>query len=203
VSGASHFPPPTILPRTPVLFSSDAAAPRGTYCPVPRCLHSWSGLTLAELEKVETAFINILGLKPLYFRPPYGSINDLALQVLADRGYKKVFLWSDDIGEPGESRALDLDSGYTRRSVFARKCGCTVLIGLGDANGESVSYSDGVYWNIINDYPNPHLVLDHSTIQTSESNTPILSSLHCGGETAMARVSNFVASRGRAEPSRC
>lgn len=43
-----------------------------------------------------------------------------------------------------------------------------MLIRLGDANGESVSYSDGVYWNIINDYPNPHLVLDHSTIQTSE-----------------------------------
>ena len=42
----------------------------------------------AELEKVETAFINILGLKPLYFRPPYGNINDLALQVLGQRGYK-------------------------------------------------------------------------------------------------------------------
>jgi peptidoglycan/xylan/chitin deacetylase (PgdA/CDA1 family) len=107
--------------------------------------HTWSHADLTtldyngisqELEKVETAFINILGLKPLYFRPPYGSINDLALQVLADRGYKKVFLWSDDIG---------------------------------DANGESVSYSDGVYWNIINDYPNPHLVLDHSTIQTTSS----------------------------------
>ena len=37
---------------------------------------------------METAFINILGLKPLYFRPPYGNINDLALKVLGYRGYK-------------------------------------------------------------------------------------------------------------------
>jgi hypothetical protein len=41
-----------------------------------------------ELEKVEQAFIRILGLKPLYFRPPYGSINDQVLQVLGQRGYK-------------------------------------------------------------------------------------------------------------------
>lgn len=40
--------------------------------------------------------IKILGLKPLYFRPPYGAYNDLVLKVLAQRGYKKVFLWSDD-----------------------------------------------------------------------------------------------------------
>jgi hypothetical protein len=38
----------------------------------------------------------------------------------------------------------------------------------GDANGESVQYSKNVYDGVINDYPNPHLVLDHSTIQTSE-----------------------------------
>ena len=42
----------------------------------------------SELEKVEQAFVRILGLKPLYFRPPYGSINDLVLQVLGQRGYK-------------------------------------------------------------------------------------------------------------------
>jgi peptidoglycan/xylan/chitin deacetylase (PgdA/CDA1 family) len=39
---------------------------------------------------VEQAFIRILGLKPLYFRPPYGSINDLVLQVLGSRGYKSA-----------------------------------------------------------------------------------------------------------------
>lgn len=59
--------------------------------------HTWSHADVtklnydqinSELERVETAFIKILGVKPLYFRPPYGAINDLALQVLSDRGYK-------------------------------------------------------------------------------------------------------------------
>ncbi|ORX37052.1 hypothetical protein BD324DRAFT_579268 [Kockovaella imperatae] len=105
--------------------------------------HTWSHADITtldeagindELERLETAFIRILGLKPLYFRPPYGNINDLALKVLGDRGYKKVFLWSDDTG---------------------------------DASGESVDYSKGVYDNIINNVPSPRLVLDHSTIPTT------------------------------------
>lgn len=38
----------------------------------------------------------ILGLKPKYFRPPYGKYNDQVLQVAAQRGYTKMILWSDD-----------------------------------------------------------------------------------------------------------
>ncbi|TYJ53880.1 hypothetical protein B9479_005502 [Cryptococcus floricola] len=86
----------------------------------------------SELSKVEDAFVKILGVKPKYFRPPYGNINDQALQVLADRGYTKVFLWSDDTEDS---------------------------LGGGAAKGEEVL--DGV----AADYPNPHLVLSHSTYQ--------------------------------------
>ncbi|WRT66748.1 uncharacterized protein IL334_003711 [Kwoniella shivajii] len=107
--------------------------------------HTWSHADLTtldeaginqELEKVENAFIKILGLKPLYFRPPYGSYNDLVLQVLAQRGYKKAFLWSDDTE---------------------------------DASGASVSYSENILDGVKNDYPNPHLVLEHSVIQTTST----------------------------------
>lgn len=58
--------------------------------------HTWSHADLTkldyngineELKKVEDAFIRILGLRPLYFRPPFGNYNDLVLQVLRDRGY--------------------------------------------------------------------------------------------------------------------
>ncbi|KAK6907885.1 hypothetical protein I203_101886 [Kwoniella mangroviensis CBS 8507] len=107
--------------------------------------HTWSHADLTqldeggihqELEKVEQAFIKILGLKPLYFRPPYGSYNDLVLKVLSDRGYKKLFLWSEDTG---------------------------------DANGESTGYSEGVLDGVANSYPSPHMVLSHSTIQTTSS----------------------------------
>jgi peptidoglycan/xylan/chitin deacetylase (PgdA/CDA1 family) len=40
-----------------------------------------------ELWRVEEAMIKILGLKPKYFRAPYGEYNDLTLQVLGERGY--------------------------------------------------------------------------------------------------------------------
>lgn len=67
--------------------------------------HTWSHAHLKgksydyvskELEKVETAFIKILGVKPLYFRPPYGEYDDNVLKVLSDRGYKKLFMWTHD-----------------------------------------------------------------------------------------------------------
>nr|ODN92440.1 deacetylase [Cryptococcus depauperatus CBS 7841] len=90
----------------------------------------------SELSKLEEAFIRILGLKPLYFRPPYGSINDNVLNVLRARGYKKVILWSDDTG---------------------------------DSLGQPPSYSEELLETVAGDYPNPHLVLAHSTISTTPS----------------------------------
>jgi hypothetical protein len=38
----------------------------------------------------------------------------------------------------------------------------------GDANGEAVWNSQGMYDRIANSYPSPHLVLNHETIDTSE-----------------------------------
>ncbi|CAH7685727.1 hypothetical protein PPACK8108_LOCUS20299 [Phakopsora pachyrhizi] len=52
-----------------------------------------------QLSKVEDAMIKILGVKPLYFRPPYGEYNDLLLQVLGERGYKGLILWTNDSGD--------------------------------------------------------------------------------------------------------
>lgn len=107
--------------------------------------HTWSHADLTtldedginqELSQVEDAFVKILGLKPIYFRPPYGNYNDLVLQVLGQRGYKKMFLWSDDTE---------------------------------DADGATVQYSENVYDGVISSYPQPHIVLDHSTIETTSS----------------------------------
>jgi hypothetical protein len=49
-----------------------------------------------EFWRVEDAMTKILGLKPKYFRPPFGKYNDQVLQVAAQRGYTKMILWSDD-----------------------------------------------------------------------------------------------------------
>jgi peptidoglycan/xylan/chitin deacetylase (PgdA/CDA1 family) len=59
--------------------------------------HTWthadiSKLSTSELNQqldlIETALMKILGVKPKYFRPPYGSYNSKALAVLKSRGYK-------------------------------------------------------------------------------------------------------------------
>lgn len=40
---------------------------------------------------------------------------------------------------------------------------------IGDANGESVAYSENVYNTVKSSYPAPHLVLNHEPIQTTSS----------------------------------
>ncbi|KAI8460087.1 hypothetical protein BY996DRAFT_4570281, partial [Phakopsora pachyrhizi] len=69
--------------------------------------HGWSHAHMAslsreeivsEVERVEEAFIKILGLKPLYFRPPYGK-KLFGLSVLSERGYKGLIMWSQDSGD--------------------------------------------------------------------------------------------------------
>ncbi|KAL7007281.1 hypothetical protein EMMF5_003120 [Cystobasidiomycetes sp. EMM_F5] len=52
----------------------------------------------SELDKVETAFRKILGVKPRYFRPPFGAYDDKSLEVLSERGYT-VVTWSLDSGD--------------------------------------------------------------------------------------------------------
>ncbi|KAJ9094272.1 hypothetical protein QFC21_006098 [Naganishia friedmannii] len=105
--------------------------------------HGWShahsdALTLDqinnELAMVEEAFIRILGVRPLYFRPPYGEYNDLLLSALSDRGYKKMFLWTDDID---------------------------------DADLAPVNQSKNVYDQVASSYPAPHIILDHSTYNST------------------------------------
>ena len=49
-------------------------------------------LTAAQLNQqitlVETALKKILGVKPAFFRPPYGAYNAAAVKIIKARGYK-------------------------------------------------------------------------------------------------------------------
>ena len=47
---------------------------------------------LYQTEKAEKVFKEILGLKPRYFRPPYGEYNKIVQRIFTERGYKLV-LW--------------------------------------------------------------------------------------------------------------
>ncbi|KAJ3053392.1 hypothetical protein HK097_004399 [Rhizophlyctis rosea] len=67
--------------------------------------HTWShpdltGLSDAgkteEIVKVENALKKIIGAKPTYLRPPYGSSNDAVLTVAGGLGYRAVVNWDLD-----------------------------------------------------------------------------------------------------------
>ncbi|KAG0003356.1 hypothetical protein BGZ80_001295 [Entomortierella chlamydospora] len=55
---------------------------------------SKSGIT-KEMTKLETAFKSIIGVRPTYMRPPYGSVNSLVLSTLSKLGYK-IVTWDED-----------------------------------------------------------------------------------------------------------
>ncbi|KAA1119399.1 hypothetical protein PGT21_024261 [Puccinia graminis f. sp. tritici] len=93
--------------------------------------HTWSHVHLNQgtyqqishqLDLMEKAMVKILGVKPLYFRPPYGEYNDVVLQVLRDRGYKGLIMWSQDSGDslaspPSSSEIVQSYGSYPEKSI--------------------------------------------------------------------------------------
>ncbi|KAH9822171.1 family 4 carbohydrate esterase [Melampsora americana] len=94
--------------------------------------HTWSHIHLKEasyeethlqLELLEQALIKILGVKPLWFRPPYGEYNDVTLQVLAERGYKGLVLWNHatndaDSNPPSPDEIIQTYPSYAEKSII-------------------------------------------------------------------------------------
>ncbi|GAA97177.1 carbohydrate esterase family 4 protein [Mixia osmundae IAM 14324] len=82
--------------------------------------HTWTHaditkLSASELNKqldlVENAFRKILGIKPKWFRPPYGAYNQAALDVLGNRGYS-VAMWSLDSGDSTGASPASSDAQF-------------------------------------------------------------------------------------------
>ena len=49
---------------------------------------------LFQIEKTESVFKDILGIKPRYFRPPYGEYNKDTESILGEKGYMLI-LWDE------------------------------------------------------------------------------------------------------------
>ncbi|KAI9607430.1 hypothetical protein H4Q26_005952 [Puccinia striiformis f. sp. tritici PST-130] len=69
--------------------------------------HTWSHANIStlsaerlhqELDLIEEALIKIIGAKPKFFRPPYGSYDQKSLGILKERGYV-VANWTFDSGD--------------------------------------------------------------------------------------------------------
>ncbi|GAA6046787.1 hypothetical protein JCM3770_005643 [Rhodotorula araucariae] len=84
--------------------------------------HTWSHvnitkITAAQLNKqldlVEGALKKIIGVKPRFFRPPYGAFNQAALKVLQQRGYT-VVNWNFDSGDSMNKTADQSIAAYKK-----------------------------------------------------------------------------------------
>ncbi|KAG0209386.1 hypothetical protein BGX28_010374 [Mortierella sp. GBA30] len=69
--------------------------------------HTWSHANLAEktdkeileeMSKLDDAVKKIIGVRPVYMRPPYGAVNDRVKNLLESNGYR-IILWDLDTND--------------------------------------------------------------------------------------------------------
>jgi len=94
--------------------------------------HTWAHKNLStlnsdeinsEMGRVEEALERIVGVKPAFIRPPYGSYNDLVRQVAKARGQKLV-MWDFDSGDSTGYNASQSNGAYDQ---LAKKHPSTIL----------------------------------------------------------------------------
>jgi len=82
--------------------------------------HTWAHKDLStlsrdqvnsEMERTEVAIQRITGALPAYTRPPYGSYNDVVLQVAEARG-QKLANWDFDSGDSSDVKVDDQKARY-------------------------------------------------------------------------------------------
>jgi peptidoglycan/xylan/chitin deacetylase (PgdA/CDA1 family) len=66
----------------------------------------------AQMQRNDEAIKSVIGVKPIYMRPPYGSVNDPVLTALGSWGYKVVWqnIDSEDVFHLDKVNAIDLDT---------------------------------------------------------------------------------------------
>ena len=70
----------------------------------------------AQMQRNDAVISSVLGKRPIYMRPPYGSVNDPVLEALGSWGYKVIWqnIDSQDVFHLGDPNAIPLDTAaYT------------------------------------------------------------------------------------------
>lgn len=89
--------------------------------------HTWSHAALDtlthaqidyEIQRLDEAFIKIIGVKPKFIRPPYGSLNEDAASYIQNTYGKTIVTWSDD---SGDSTGGSAQSSYNFYNNFANQ----------------------------------------------------------------------------------
>jgi peptidoglycan/xylan/chitin deacetylase (PgdA/CDA1 family)/LysM repeat protein len=86
--------------------------------------HTWSHAALDtlthaqidyEIQRLDEALVKIIGVKPKFLRPPYGSINEDAATYIQNTYGKTIVLWSDDSGDStggSAQQSYDMYNGF-------------------------------------------------------------------------------------------
>ncbi|KAM0746717.1 glycoside hydrolase/deacetylase [Meredithblackwellia eburnea MCA 4105] len=88
-----------------------------------------------EITLLETALLKIIGVKPKYFRPPYGSYNQAAVNIITSRGYK-IVTWNFDSGDSVGATPAQSITSYTKYTNLGTKKAAT-MAGINALNHET------------------------------------------------------------------
>jgi len=132
-------------------------------------IHSYDHLALPRLTDEEILNTNLIGKSPVYFRPPYGSINDRVNNITKALGLKTV-LWSCRSADSSTEPAIILDG--------------PLIYKYGPVD---------LYNNIISNTENGSIILCHDGHSgTHEANFGILSALDRAIPELQQKGLNFV-----------
>ncbi|KAF9097533.1 hypothetical protein BGX27_000948 [Mortierella sp. AM989] len=73
-----------------------------------------------EMDSLDIALKDIIGFRPVFMRPPYGSVNETVLQILGDLGYK-VITWDVDSGDYAENASLETEQNNYKTDLQGAK----------------------------------------------------------------------------------
>ncbi|KAG8909929.1 Carbohydrate esterase 4 protein [Tulasnella sp. 408] len=75
---------------------------------------------MSEMTLTDTAIVKILGVKPAFVRPPYGSYNAASQEVAAANG-QSIVIWDfdsgDSVGEPAKKSEADYQNIAAKKPV--------------------------------------------------------------------------------------
>lgn len=66
---------------------------------------------MSEMTRLDDALVKILGVKPAFVRPPFGSYNDLCRQVAQENG-QSIVIWDFDSGDSAGASVAQIEHAY-------------------------------------------------------------------------------------------
>ncbi|KAG8855191.1 Carbohydrate esterase 4 protein [Serendipita sp. 411] len=121
--------------------------------------HTWghkdvTSLTESEIDtqigRLNDAFVRILGVKPKFFRPPYGKIDEKTATYIQEKWGLTILLWSDDssdsVGKNTQKDSYDYYTGIASKSYNVAR----MTLSHETVEGSVLALQQGTVTNLVN-----------------------------------------------------